>query len=671
MIAQYFGATTDMTSLRRRHEVSLKGSTLLNIVKCCTDLGLSSRSVRCDFRDLAKLRKPCILHWRFDHFVVLESVNARNIVVHDPARGIITTSNDEASDAYTGIALEVTSAPGFRKTLAPPQLGLAKLISRDSSLTRQFLAGLLLALVCELLLLATPFYLQVIIDQVLLKGDQLLLNTLAVVFSTLLAIHVLANVMRQLTFNHLGHVTVFDITTRVLHRLLCLPIRFFRNRELGDIQHRVQSLGRVQKFLIQSVPALVLDTLFVILITAVMALYDSTLTLLMVVALILWCVWRTIILPYTLRLSSDIAQAESSVQTHFLETLRSMQTVKVMNGESQRESEWRNLFADATNSRIQVSNLQVVDAAIRQSLFQGARVASVFFLARRGLDGQISIGMISAYVAYLGMFTTRACGIVDRALEYKLLDVPLRRLADIVFSEEEPGADSGRSQPIGDIEFRNASFSYSRDEPEILRKCSVCVKKSQLTAIAGPSGVGKSTLLQLIAGNEKVSRGELLIDGQSIHRWRPSDLRGQMGSVFQGDSLLKGSVAQNIAIFQSSIDADRVREAAKSACIADEIEKFPMRYETRIGDLGSALSRGQVQRILLARAFYRRPTLLLLDEATSGLDYELEKKVIASLANIGATTIVVTHSDLMLQEADTVLWLHKGKLLLSRPELSI
>jgi ATP-binding cassette subfamily B protein RaxB len=348
-----------------------------------------------------------------------------------------------------------------------------------------------------------------------------------------------------------------------------------------------------------------------------------------------------------------------------------MQTVKVMNGEAQRETEWRNLFADATNSRIKVSNLGVVDAAIRQFLFQGTRVASVFLLARRGLDGDISIGMISAYVAYLGMFTTRGCGIVDRVLEYKLLDVPLRRLADIVFSKEEQCSGFGQTQPIGDIEFRSVSFAYSQDEPDILKDCSVRMKKNRLTAIAGSSGAGKSTLLQLIAGNENASKGELLIDGQLIQRWLPSDLRQQMGSVFQGDGLLKGSVAENIAIFQPSIDMDRVRDAATAACIADEIQKFPMRYETRIGDLGSALSRGQVQRILLARAFYRRPALLLLDEATSGLDYELEKKVITSLANIAATTIVVTHSDLMLQAADTVLWLHQGKLLRSRPELSV
>ena len=141
-----------------------------------------------------------------------------------------------------------------------------------------------------------------------------------------------------------------------------------------------------------------------------------------------------------------------------------------------------------------------------------------------------------------------------------------------------------------------------------------------------------------------------------------------MAVVFQDDALLKGSVANNIALSASTIDRSRVRRAADQACIARDIEALPMGYETRIGDLGSALSRGQVQRILLARAFYRRPALLLLDEATSGLDYELEKDVVASLLQVDATIVVVTHSDLMLQAADTVLWLHEGQLRRSRPD---
>ncbi len=196
----------------------------------------------------------------------------------------------------------------------------------------------------------------------------------------------------------------------ILHRLLQLPMRFFRSRELGDIQHRVQSLGRIQSFVVQPVPALILDSLFVVLITGLMTLYEPRLTLLMVIVLGLWSIWRLLNLSLSLRLSSDITQAESSVQTHFLETLRAVQSIKVTNGESQRESEWRNLFADATNTRIRVSNLHVVDAAIRQVLFQGARIVTVYLLALRGLDGQVSIGRMSAYVAYLGMFTTRGWG---------------------------------------------------------------------------------------------------------------------------------------------------------------------------------------------------------------------------------------------------------------------
>lgn len=671
MIASYHGMPTDLASLRRKHEASLKGATLTGIAACCTEMGLSTRAVRCDIQELRKLRTPCILHWRFNHFVVLKSVKEDRIVVHDPARGVVSEKSTVVSDAFTGIALEVTSAPRFRRAKPPLRLKLRDIVSSDTRLRRQFLAGLLLALICEILLLTTPFYLQVVIDKVLAKGDSQLLITLATAFSILLIIHVLANVMRQLTFHYLSHVTVFDIATRVLHRLLKLPIRFFRNRELGDIQHRVQSLSRIQSFIVQSVPALILDSLFVILITGLMTLYEPRLTLLMVVALGLWCCWRILIFSLSLRLSGDIAQSESSVQTHFLETLRAVQSIKVANGESQRESEWRDLFVNATNARIRIGNLHVVDNAVRQVLFQGARIMTVYLLARRGLDGQISIGMISAYVAYLGMFTTRGCGIVDRVLEYKLLEVPLDRLADIVFSEEECCDSVGSDRPLGDIELRHVSFSYSRDEPEILRDCSVLIRESELTAIAGPSGVGKSTLLQLIAGHETLSGGEFLISGRPAHHWRPHDLRAQMAVVFQDDRLLKGSVAENIALFDSGLDMARIRSAAAMACIADDIESLPMGYETRIGDLGSSLSRGQVQRILLARAYYRRPALLLLDEATSGLDYALEKQVISGLCELLATKLVVTHSDLMLQAADKVLWLHEGRLLLSRPDLNV
>ncbi len=671
MMAGYFGLPADISSLRRKHEISAKGATLGSIKKCCTRLGLTTRALRCEFRELGKLKTPCILHWRLSHFVVLKSVGRRYLVLHDPARGVVREALPAASDSFTGVALEVAAPSELRRTAAPTRLKLSGLIARDADIGRQFLGGLVLALICEVLLLTTPYYLQIVIDQVLSNGDSSLLNTVAIAFFLLLLLQIIANVMRQLTFQYLGHVTIFDITTRVLQKLLRLPVRFFRSRDLGDIQHRIQSLTRIQGFVIHAFPALVLDAVFIVLITAVMMVYEPGLTLLMVVTLGLWCLWRALIFSRNLRLSNDIAQAESALQTHFLETLRAMQTIKVGNGEAARESEWSKLFAAATNSRIRTAVVAVVDTAIRQLLFQSARIMAIYLLAGSGLDGQVSVGMISAYIAYLGMFTTRGCGVVDRVLEYRLLEVPLSRLADVVFTDEELSRAAACTERIANIELRRVSFAYAVDESQVLTDCSLQLSKPGFVAIAGVSGSGKSTLLQLIAGNETAAAGQFLINERRVGQWSLRELRAQTATVFQGDTLFRGSVVDNIALFDPSADMLAVRKAADAACIADDIERLPMRYETKIGDLGSSLSRGQVQRILLARAFYRRPALLLLDEATSGLNRELENRVVAAIAKLDAMKVAMTHSDVMLQAADDVLWLHEGRLLLSRPDLNV
>ncbi|MBT8088916.1 MAG: peptidase domain-containing ABC transporter [Gammaproteobacteria bacterium] len=673
MVANYLGVGADLIALRRQHPPSLNGATLKQITEICDSLRLSTRAVSCRVSELRRLRTPCLLHWGFNHFVVLKSARRDHLVIHDPARGIVKEPHKIAKNEFTGVALEISRGPGFSKSRQLPRLKLGALLPVDVAIVRKLSAGLVLALVCELLVLASPFYLQIVIDQVLGKGDHLLLNTLVVGFAVLLLFQVVANAMRQLTFQYLSQVYVFDLTARVLHKMLRLPLVYFRSRDLGDVQHRVQSLRQVQDFIVYSAPALALDVLFIGLITALMALYDPQLTILAVATIATWCLWRSLLLPLRIRVSGAIALSESSIQTHFLETLRAVQTIKLANGESARQSEWRNLFAKGINEKIRAGNLLVLDSALNQLLFQGLRVISVYLLARRGLDGRMSIGMISAFVAYLGMFMTRGCAIVDRVIEYRLLEVPLNRLADIVFNaEEREGRRSGARTGSGhEIELRNVAFRYAPGEPWVLNNCSCNIPASSFTAIAGCSGTGKSTLLRIIAGAESIADGEALIGGIAVHDWRAQNLRKDVAAVFQEDGLLKGSVAENIAIFERRIDFGRVRQAAKNACVDSEIESLPMGYQTRIGDLGSSLSKGQIQRILLARAFYREPKVLLLDEATSGLDAVSEKRVIDSISQLDITRVVITHSDQVLQAAHEVLWLHKGTLLTSRPELNV
>lgn len=669
MLANFHGIATDLDALRRLYGASLKGATLVNIDSVCSELGLATRAVRCGIDELQQLATPCVLHWRFNHFVVLASVRKQGIVIFDPARGVVCESKAIVADAFTGVALEAKPRSGIRRMARPLQLKLTSLLSASNNLLGKFIAGLLLAFVCELLLLATPFYLQVVIDHVISSGDVLLLNALAAVFAVLLVFQVVANVMRQLTFMFLGYLTSFDMTARVLHRLFVLPVRFFRSRELGDIQHRVQSLRHIQEFVVQGMPALLLDAVFIVMLCVILFFYEPVLTLLLFGSLLLWCVWRTLIFRHSLRYANDIAQAESSVQTHFLESLRTMQTIKACNGEAQREAEWCDLFANASNARIRAGKLQLADGAVRRTLFQGSRIVAIYFLARAGLSQAVTVGAISAYVAYMGMFTTRGAGIVDRVMEYKLLDVPLARLADIVFSDEETLGRKELRTEVLQVTLKDISFTYSQGEAAVLQQCSGSFPDAALSVIGGVSGIGKSTLLQLIAGNEIPNDGEVLLNNCPAQQLNIKALRSQMATLFQDDALLRGSVAENIALFDREINMRSVRHAAKVACVAAEVEALPMSYETRIADLGSSLSCGQVQRILLARAYYRRPRLLLLDEPTSGLDGSLERDVVAALKAFPATKIVVSHSDLMLEAADEIYWLQNGKLLRTPPAL--
>lgn len=673
MLAGYHGDATDLSVLRRKHGASLNGVTLAGIMRVCRSRHLTARAIRCEVNELHKLRAPCILHWEFKHFVVLSGVRGDALLLHDPAVGSRTVSLHDAGIAFTGVALEVTPSPTFRRREPARRLGLIDLVTTGATLRRVFPAAMLLALIAELFLLATPFYLQAVIDQVLVKGDRSLLDVLAAGFALLLLFQVLAMTMRRLLFQYLSQTTIFDMSSRVLQRLLRLPLDYFHRRELGDIQQRLQALSAIRTFLTQSAPAMLLDGMFLLLVGFMLFVYAPVMSAAVVATLLLYAAWRWGIFHTMFMQAHAAVRAEAATQTHLLETLRSAQTIKMCAGEARRASDWQNLFADKVNAVIRVGNLQIADAAVHHLMFQGLHVVIIYLLAQKALRGEMSIGQVSAYMAYLGMFVMRASGIVNRIVELKLLQVPLQRLADIVFHETEPDRASAAAQShrfSGSVALRAIAYRHAEHDPPVLSACTVQVSRGEFIAIRGRSGCGKSTLLRLLAGLAWPSAGQLLYDGRPAADWAQSNLRRSIGTVLQGDVLLSGSIADNIALFADACDMRRVRRAAQSAMIDDYIEALPMAYQTRIGDLGSAFSVGQTQRILLARALYRRPCLLLLDEITGALDADTERQVVASLRRLDATRILVTHSEVVMRAADRVVELVGGQLVSPGPAQS-
>jgi ATP-binding cassette subfamily B protein RaxB len=667
MIAAYFGNNVDLAGLRRRFGASLAGTGLVNLIRTAESLHLSTRAVRCRLSELARLPQPCILHWGFDHFVVLRKVRRSYLLIHDPAGGVLRVSIAEADAKFTGVALELTPGERFARRKPARRLRLTDLIVVDSEFGRGMSSALALAVVSELLLLATPFYLQAVIDQVLMRGDQQLLNTLALGFALLAAFQLVASALRQLTFQFLSQSTMFSLSSRVLRHLMHLSVSWFRARRTGDIQQRMQSLAGIQTFVTQSAPALVLDCIFLVIVVALMLVYAPALALIAGVATGAYVLWRVLAFPLMFELTNKVVRAEAAVQSHLLESLRGMQSIKMCAGETYRITDWRNLLAHRINTQICAGNLGIIDSALHHGVFQGLHILIVFLLAQRVQAGEMSVGTLSAFVAYSGMFVTRAGGITNRIFEYHLLQVPLGRLEDIVFNDlKAPDClEVGHARLTGNLRASEVAFSYPGADSAVLDNVTFDVARGELIAIHGHSGGGKSTLLRLLGGIEQPAAGKLCYDGKPVTDWPQGSLRRDIATVFNDDVLLSGSIADNIALFDPERDDQRIHEVAALAAVGGAVEALPMGYETPIGDLGSILSTGQVQRILFARALYRRPSLLLLDEFTSALDADTEWRVLQSLLRLRITRIVVSHSSFVLRAADRVYELRDGRLIVA------
>lgn len=645
MIAWYHGSRSDLGELRRKHAISLRGADLATLLNVAKQLDLGGRAVRCELEELKQLRLPAMLHADFNHFVVLKQVKGRRFVIHDPAIGERKLDWEEMSRLFTGVAVEFTPTEKFQPKTAPRKLSLFSLIRLNASFFSPFSLGLTLALFAEIALLASPFFLQLLVDEVLVKGDTPLLWALGLGFGGLLIFQMLSTLLRGLTLQYLGQSISFDINSRLVSRMLNLTADFFANRQLGDIQHRVQSLRSIQQFLTTGGVSIVTDTIFILLIIVIMALYSALLLATAAGMILLYGLWRWALFGSIKKAAGDLLVAEASEQTHLLETLRSIPTIKTSNLESARETQWRNRMVRKLNAYIRQGNIGLTEQSGSSLILEGGRLLILLFAASQVMAGNLTIGMLTAFASYFGMLSGRIQTLISSVIQFRLLDVPLMRVADIAFAREEGrGEPGGRDQTItGAVQLQNVSFAYSRHDKPVLLNANLDVPAGSFVAIVGPSGAGKTTLLKLIAGLLQPLAGQILFDGRPYSAYDRHALRSQMGVVLQDDNLLQGSLAENIAGFSEEVDMERVREVAAAAAINEEIEAFPMGFETLVGDMGSTLSGGQKQRVILARALYAKPKILLLDEATSHLDDANEVAVAAALSTLTITRIVVAH----------------------------
>ena len=666
MMASYHGHEIDLSTLRQRFSISLKGATLKDLIALSHALGLHPRPLKLDLDHLRDLKLPCILHWDMTHFVVLRSVVAKHATIHDPAIGERRLPLRQFADHFTGVALELAPGSDFRLVKETRKYRLRDLMGRVTGLYRGLGQLLLLGIALQVCLLVAPFYMQWIVDEALVAADRDLISVLGIGFLLLVVIQTAMSATRAWVGTVLTTQLNYQWLSNAFAHVLRLPIPFFEKRHLGDIVSRFDSIRTIQQGLTTQFVEAVIDGLLAIATGILMMLYSPSLTALATLAVLLYALLRWAMFRPLRDATAEKIIHGARQQTDFLESARGIQSIRLFGREAVRLVGWTNRLASQFNAELRMARITVSYQAANTLLFGIERILIIWLSALAVIDGRFSVGMLFAFMAYKQQFSERLAALIDRLYELRMLGLHGERVADIVLTESEPATETmpetGEVPTPPEIQLRNVSFRYADGEPWVLRDLNLKVPAGQEIAIAGVSGCGKTTLVKLMLGLLQPVEGEILIGGIPLSHFGVGRLRRLCGAVMQEDQLFSGSVADNICFFDPAPDMAKIIACAKTAALEGEVNAMPMGFNTLIGDIGTGLSGGQRQRLLLARALYRDPVVLVLDEATSHLDVWNEQIIGAALSNLSATRIVVAHRPETIAMAQRVVVLGQGRI---------
>jgi ATP-binding cassette, subfamily B, bacterial len=664
MVLAYHGKQVPLDELREMTNTNRDGVDALAMTQAAQQYGLRARGVAADVDDLEHLPPATILHWEFLHFVVFERLRRNGVQVVDPAHGRRRLSMEVFRRSYTGVA--ITFEPG--EDFQPSTLNtkgtwryLRPLLGQSQRLTRVLVGSVLL----RLLALALPLLIGLLVNEIVPRNDRHLLLVTGATMGAVVGYFFLATLLRSHLLLQLRTRLDVRLTMAFVEHLVDLPYAFFLGRSAGDLMMRLQSNTVVREFLTTGTIAALIDgglaSLYLVLLFMLsppLAALVLGLGLLQVLVLLLS--WRR-----NQHLMSESLQVEAKSQSYTFELLAGIETLKAAGAERRAAEHWERLFIDQVNVALRRGRLEASVDSVIGTLQLGSPLAILIYGGFQVLNGGISLGTMLAAAALAAGFLEPLATLIQTGLQMQLLRSYMERINDVLDAPREQEGQTVATAPrlTGRIQADGVSFAYGGPlAPQVVKDVSLEVQPGQLLGIVGRSGSGKSTLAHLLLGIYPPTSGRVLFDGRDLAELELRSLRRQIGIVTQRPYLFGGTIRQNIALSDPGMPHQAVVEAAKLACIHDEIVAMPMGYETRLVDGGASLSGGQQQRIALARALAHRPTILLLDEATSDLDGVTERMVHHNLSALGCSRIVIAHRLSTIVDADLILVMEEGRI---------
>jgi ATP-binding cassette subfamily B protein len=654
MILAFHGHHATLPEVRQACGVSRDGANALAMVKAARRYGLAAEGVRLDLDQLGHLPLPAILHWDFDHFVVLERLGTAWAILVDPAGGRRRVSLEEMGRRFTGAALSFSRTPALAaRPRTRPSLAKYREIFRKNlpGLVQILLATLGL----ELLGLVFPVANQLLLDRVVVPRQEAWLWGLTLALGTTVIASSLLGLVRNWVVAGLQAELDFALTGRFLGHLLHLPLGFFLQRDTGDLVQRAHSNAELRNlFSTQAVTAL-LDGFLLLGYAALMAFYQPMLAALVIAISLLEAGLMAALWDRSRQMLVAGLAAAGREGAALLEALSGLEATKASGAESRMVQRWANRMTERVNHGLGLQRLAMAsDGGL--TLFKGIAALLVFAVGgREVLEHRMTLGTFVAFLTLQALFTAPMGSLMNACLRLQSLGTHLRRLDDVLETPVEPSGAGDPGRLRGGIELREVTYRYAPGAGPVLESISVRIAPGDKVALVGPTGVGKSTLARLLLGLHLPDAGTVAFDGRDLRELDLAKVRGQVGMVMQETFLFDDTVRANLALHDADLPLERLRWAARIACVDDVIERLPQGYASRVGENGGLLSGGQRQRLSLARALAAGPAILLLDEATSSLDLETESRVHANLAQLGCTRIVIAQRLATVRDADRIL----------------
>lgn len=676
IITKHFGKFYSLQSLRDKCGITKEGVSLLDLSTGAESIGLRTLAIKCTIDDVVNsVPFPAIIFWKDSHFVVVYYANKKYIWVSDPAKGRIKYTHEEfkkgwyQKGAKQGVLLAIEPTAEFKDSKAEREQRkntFSSILKYFTPYQRNFTLIFVIMLLVTALQGMLPFISKAVIDVGIKTSDVNFINMVLIGNISILLSVMIFNVIRDWILMHITARVNIALISDYLIKLMKLPVTFFENKLLGDILQRAQDHERIRSFIMNNSLSLIFSILTFVVFSIILLIYNAIIFYIFISGSILYAGWVLLFLNIRKKMDWEYFELLSKNQSYWVETVSSIQDIKIYNYEKHRRWKWEEIQARLyhVNKRIlAITNAQNLGAQFIESI---KNMGIVFFCATAVIKGEITFGVMISTQFIIGMLNGPLVQFINFIVSAQYAKISFLRINEIKQLEDEEELLSAGSTTIlpenKSLILDNVNFQYTANSPLVLHNIYLHIPENKVTAIVGGSGCGKSTLLKLLVRLYKPSYGDIKMDKMNVNAINLRQWRSMCGVVMQDGKIFSDTILNNIVLDDEHIDYEQLRKVCRIAQIEDEINAMPKGFETNIGENGRGLSGGQKQRLLIARALYRNPQYLFLDEATNALDTINEKKIVEALNNafLQRTVIVVAHRLSTIRNADQIVVLDKG-----------